>query len=72
MASHSFAIDGDALGKTRLRGWSDMSSSQVHRIELDGSIAAPYAVGRYLDRIGVHGGKAVLAGREVRLDTRRL
>ncbi len=49
-----------------------MSSSQVRRIELDGSITALYAVGRYLNRIGVHGGKAVLAGREVRLDTRRL
>jgi len=47
-------------------------SSQVHRIELKGSITALSAVGRNLDRIGVHGGKAVLAGREVRLDTRRL
>ncbi len=49
-----------------------MSSSQVHRIELDGSITAFYVIGRYPDRIGVHGGKAVLAGREVCLDTRRL
>ena len=60
------------MGETRPRGSSDMSSSQVRRIELDGSITALYAVGRYLNRIGVHGGKAVLAGREVRLDTRRL
>jgi len=60
------------LGKTRQRSSSDMSSSQVHQIELDGSITALYAVGRYLDRIGVHGGKAVFAGREVCLDTRRL
>jgi len=49
-----------------------MSSSQVHQIELDGSITALYAVGRYLSRIGMHGGKAVFAGREVCLDTRSL
>ncbi len=60
------------MGKTRPRCSSYVLGSQVHRIELEGSITALSAVGRYLDRIGVHGGKAVLAGREVRLDTRRL
>lgn len=53
-------------------GFDVVSTLQVYRTEMDGGVTSLYAVGRYLDRLVVADGRALLVRREVRLETRML
>jgi methanesulfonate monooxygenase small subunit len=49
-----------------------VSALQVFRTDLDGGATGLFAVGRYLDKFKLAGGKPTLAKRTVKLDTRML
>jgi len=49
-----------------------VSALQVYRTHTDGGVTSLYAVGRYLDHVVIEGDRALLAAREVRLETRML
>lgn len=49
-----------------------ISTLQVYRTAPDGGVTSLYAVGRYLDRFAFEGDRALMAARDVRLETRML
>ena len=49
-----------------------VSALQVYRTDPDGGVTSLYAVGRYIDHVVIEGGRALIASREVRLETRML
>lgn len=63
-----YSVELDEAGKEA----NAVSALQVFRTDLDGGATALFAVGRYLDRVNLAGGKPTLAKRTVKLDTRML
>jgi len=49
-----------------------VSALQVFKTALEGGVTELFAVGKYLDTVGVTNGKPLLLGRTVKLDTRML
>ncbi len=49
-----------------------ITSVVVYRTALDGGATELFAVGKYFDTISLEGGRPLLTGRNVRLDTREL
>jgi methanesulfonate monooxygenase small subunit len=63
-----YSVELDEAGKEA----NTVSALQVFRTDLDGGATALFAVGRYLDKVNLAGGKPTLAKRVVKLDTRML
>jgi methanesulfonate monooxygenase small subunit len=63
-----YKVDVDAAGKQA----NVVSALQVYRTDLDGGATSLFAVGKYIDTVNLEGGKAKLAKRVVKLDTRML